>query len=65
LSSLGNFSDLAYGNQFRLAEPFLMLPRLTGTLHLAWCPDNDSVIHKYLAEMRRLARDATPFLSVV
>jgi hypothetical protein len=32
---------------------------------LAWCPDNDSVIHKYLTEMRRLARDETPFLSVV
>jgi hypothetical protein len=32
---------------------------------LAWCPDNDNVIHKYLAEMRRLARDETPFLSVV
>jgi hypothetical protein len=32
---------------------------------LAWCLDDDSVIHKYLAEMRRLARDDTPFLSVV
>jgi hypothetical protein len=32
---------------------------------LAWCPDNDSVIHKYLAEMRRLSRDETSFLSVV
>jgi hypothetical protein len=32
---------------------------------LAWCPDNDSVIHKYLAEMRRPARDETPFLSIV
>jgi hypothetical protein len=32
---------------------------------LAWCPDNDSVTHKYLAEMRKLARDDTPFLSVV
>jgi hypothetical protein len=32
---------------------------------LAWCPDNDSVIHKYLAEMRRLAHDETPFISVV
>jgi hypothetical protein len=32
LSSLGNFSDLAYGNQVRLAEPLLMTPRLAGTL---------------------------------
>jgi hypothetical protein len=32
---------------------------------LAWCLDNDSVIHKYLVEMRRMARDETPFLSVV
>jgi hypothetical protein len=32
---------------------------------LAWCLDNDSVTHKYLSEMRRLARDETPFLSVV
>jgi hypothetical protein len=32
---------------------------------LAWCPDNDSVTHKYLAEMRRLARDETPFLSTM
>jgi hypothetical protein len=30
-----------------------------------WCPDNDSVTHKYLAEMRRLACDETPFLLVV
>jgi hypothetical protein len=28
---------------------------------LAWCVDNDNVTHKYLAEMRRLARDETPF----
>jgi hypothetical protein len=32
---------------------------------LDWCPDNDSVIHKYLVEIRRLAHDETPFLSVV
>jgi hypothetical protein len=32
---------------------------------LAWCLDNDNVTHKYLAEMRRLARDETPFLLVV
>jgi hypothetical protein len=32
---------------------------------LVWCLDNDSVIHKYLTEMRRLAHDETPFLSVV
>jgi hypothetical protein len=29
---------------------------------LAWCPDNDNVTHKYLAEMRRLAPYETPFL---
>jgi hypothetical protein len=32
---------------------------------LAWCPDNDNATHKYLVEMRRLAHDETPFLSVV
>jgi hypothetical protein len=32
---------------------------------LAWCPDNDSVTHKYLTEMRRLAHDEIPFPSVV
>jgi hypothetical protein len=32
---------------------------------LAWCPNNDSVSHKYLVEMRRLARDETPFLSAM
>jgi hypothetical protein len=32
---------------------------------LAWRTDNDSVTHKYLMEMIRLACDETPFLSVV
>jgi hypothetical protein len=32
---------------------------------LAWCPDNGSVTHKHLVEMRRLARDETPFLSTM
>jgi hypothetical protein len=32
---------------------------------LEWCPNNDSVIHKYLAEMRIMDHDETPFLSVV
>jgi hypothetical protein len=32
---------------------------------LAWCPDNDSVTHKYLVEMKRLACDETPFLSAM
>jgi hypothetical protein len=32
---------------------------------LVWCPGNDNVTHKYLAEMRRLARDETPFLSAM
>jgi hypothetical protein len=32
---------------------------------LAYCPDNDNVTHKYLAKMRRLARDETPFLSTM
>jgi hypothetical protein len=31
----------------------------------AWYPDNDSVTHKHLEEMRRLARDETPFLSAM
>jgi hypothetical protein len=32
---------------------------------LAWCLYNDSVIHKYLVEMRNMARDKSPFLSIV
>jgi hypothetical protein len=32
---------------------------------LAWCPDNGNVTHKHLVEMRRLARDETPFLSAM
>jgi hypothetical protein len=32
---------------------------------LAWCPYNDNSTHKYLAEMRRMAHDETPFLLVV
>ena len=32
---------------------------------LAWCPDKDSVTHKSLVEMRRLARDETPFFSTM
>jgi hypothetical protein len=35
------------------------------TIVLAWSLDNYSVTHKYLAEMRKLARDETPFLSIV
>jgi hypothetical protein len=38
--------------------------RLKATF-LAWFPDNETIIHKYLAEMRRLAHDETPFLLVV
>jgi hypothetical protein len=34
-------------------------------IFLAWCPDNDNVTHKYLVEMRRMARDETPFLSAM
>jgi hypothetical protein len=30
-----------------------------------WCTDNDSVTNEYLAEMRSLAHDETPFLSVM
>jgi hypothetical protein len=32
---------------------------------LAWCADNENITHKYIAEMRRMARDETPFLSFV
>jgi hypothetical protein len=32
---------------------------------LEWCLEDDNVTHKYFAEMGRLARDETPFLSVV
>jgi hypothetical protein len=32
---------------------------------LEWCPDNDNVTHKYLAKMKRLACNETPFLLVV
>jgi hypothetical protein len=32
---------------------------------MVWCPDKDSVTHKYLAKMRRLDLDETPFLSTM
>jgi hypothetical protein len=32
---------------------------------LTWCSDNGGVTHKHLVEMGRLARDETPFLSVM
>ena len=32
---------------------------------LAWYPNNNNVIHKYLTETKRLACDETPFLLVV
>jgi hypothetical protein len=32
---------------------------------LAWCPEDDNVTHKYSVEMRRLACDETPFLTIV
>jgi hypothetical protein len=32
---------------------------------LAWCPNNGNVTQKHLVEMRRLARDETPFLSAM
>jgi hypothetical protein len=32
---------------------------------LAWFPDNGSVTHEYLAKMRRLACDETPFSQIV
>jgi hypothetical protein len=32
---------------------------------LAWCRDSKSVTHKYLVEMKRLARDETMFLSTM
>jgi hypothetical protein len=32
---------------------------------LVWCPDNDSATYKYLVEIRRLARNETPFLSAM
>jgi hypothetical protein len=44
---------------------FLVLRNKLKATILAWCRDNDSVIQKYLVKMRRLARDETPFLSVV
>jgi hypothetical protein len=28
---------------------------------MLWCLDNGNVTHKHLVEMRRLARDETPF----
>jgi hypothetical protein len=37
---------------------------LKGTV-LGWCPDNDNVTEKYLAEMKMMARDETPFLSAM
>jgi hypothetical protein len=41
---------------------FHVLRKKLNAIVLDWCLDNDNVIHKYLAEMRRLARDETPFL---
>jgi hypothetical protein len=32
---------------------------------LVWNPDNGNVTHKHLVEMRRMARDETPFLSAM
>jgi hypothetical protein len=32
---------------------------------LPWCQDNDIVTHKFLAQMKSMARDETPFLSVL
>jgi hypothetical protein len=49
---------------FPLFVPFKFRDKLKATF-LAWCQDNDSVTHKYLVEMRRLARDETPFLSAM
>jgi hypothetical protein len=60
----------SFAMQFFQAHPLAILcffhvlkDELKATV-LAWCPDNDSVTHKYLVEMKRLARDETPFLSV-
>jgi hypothetical protein len=44
---------------------FVFLKDDLKTTVLAWCSYHGSVTHKYLLEMRRLARDETPFLSVV
>jgi hypothetical protein len=48
------FSILSFFHNFK--------ERLKATA-LTWSPGNDSVTHKYLVEMRRLACDETPFLS--
>jgi hypothetical protein len=61
------FSKPIYFPFFLLSSFFIFHAsrnKLEATI-LAWCPDIDSVIHKYLAEMRRLARDETPFSSVM
>jgi hypothetical protein len=71
--SFMSFVDVApsFAMHFFQADPLAILcffhvlkDELKATV-LAWCPDNDSVTDKYPAEMRRLARDETSFLSVV
>jgi hypothetical protein len=44
---------------------FYLLRNTLKVIFLDCCPYNNSVIPKYLAEMRRLAHDETPFLSIV
>jgi hypothetical protein len=54
--------------QGRLLAILYFFPILQNELKatvLAWCLNNDSVTHKYLAEMKGWARDEIPFLSVM
>jgi hypothetical protein len=51
-----SFCDSLFLSKFR--------DKLKATV-LVWCLDNDSVTHKCLVEMRRLAHDETPFLSTM
>jgi hypothetical protein len=61
----------SFAMHFFQAHPFAIIcffhvlkDKLKATI-LVWCLDNDNATHKYLAEMRRMDHDETPFLSIV
>jgi hypothetical protein len=59
----------SFAMQFFQAHPldilcfFNVLKYELKAIALVWCPDNENITHKYLVEMKRLARDETPFFS--
>jgi hypothetical protein len=61
-SSVMNFFQAHY---FSILSLFHKFKERLKAIALEWCPDNDNVSHKHLVEMRRMARDETPFLSAM